>query len=71
MPHLSDEQLDDLLKRWKRKGAERSLGFIAGGAIVAAITGVLVASHATPSNMLIACITYFCAVAALAVFTLP
>lgn len=71
MPNLSDEQLDDLLKRWKRKGAERSLRFVIGGSLVAAIAGGLIASHTTPSNMLIACITYFCAVAALAVFTLP
>lgn len=62
------EQLDDLLKDWKRKGAGRILAFILVSSIPLAIVGGFL-SNTAPGQVVIACATYYCAVAALAIFT--
>ena len=66
---LSKEQLDDLLKSWKRKGADRALAFVFVASLPLAIVGGLL-SNASPSQVVVACATYYCAVAALAIFTM-
>ena len=65
---MSMEQLDDLLKDRKRKGAGRVLAFIMVGSIPLAIVGGFL-SNIAPGQVVIACATYYCAVAALAIFT--
>lgn len=65
---LTTEQLDDLLKRWKRKGAERALAFAFVASIPAAIAGGLFPAIA-PDQAATACAAYYCTVAALAALT--
>lgn len=65
---MSTEQLDDLLKDWKRKGASRALAFIMVGSIPLAIIGGFL-SNIAPGQVVIGCATYYCAVAALAILT--
>lgn len=66
---LSNEQLDDLLKSWKRKGADRTLAFVFIGSIPLAVVGGLL-SNVSPGQVVVACATYYCTIAALAIFTL-
>ena len=66
---LSTEQLDDLLKRWKRKGADRALGFVFVGSLPLAVVGGLL-SNVPPGQVVVACATYYCTIAALAILTM-
>jgi len=66
---LTMEQLDDLLKSWKRKGAGRALAFVFFGSLPLAVIGGFL-SGVAPGQVVVACATYYCAVAALAIFTL-
>ncbi len=66
---LSKEQFDDLLKRWKRKGADRTLAFVFVASFPLALIGGLL-SDVSPGQVVVACATYYCAVAAIAILTL-
>ena len=65
---LTMEQFDDALKQWKRKGAERSLGFAMAGAVPLVVLCAF-SSDASLVQIAAACATYYCAVVALSVFT--
>lgn len=51
---------------WKRKGAERSLGFTMAATLPLALTAGWFSAYLSPGDMLTICATYYCAVALLA-----
>lgn len=65
---MSTEQLDDLLKDRKRKGAGRVLSFVLVGSLPLALVGGFL-SNVAPGQVVTACAAYYCALAALAIFT--
>lgn len=66
---MSMEQLDDLLKDWKKKGASRALAFVLVGSLPLGLIGGFL-SDVAPGQVVVACATYYCALAALAIFTM-
>lgn len=64
---MTDEQLDDLLKTWKKKGADRVLTWQFVGAIPFAVIATML--DATPTQILLATITYLLGIGMLALLT--
>ncbi|MER1940488.1 hypothetical protein ABS755_07240 [Castellaniella sp. FW104-16D08] len=65
---LSMEQFDDTLKKWKRKGADRTLAFVFFASIPLAIIGGLL-PDLSPLQVVLGSAIYYCGVAGLAQMT--
>lgn len=66
---LTTEQLDDLLKRWKRKGVEKALTYVFVGSIPLAFAIPFMPTDASPTQLFIALSGYYCALCAFALST--
>lgn len=66
---MSMAQLDDALKTWKKKGAERAFYFVFLGSFPLTLVGGFFLSDVAPSAVLLTCVTYYCTLAVLAIFT--
>lgn len=67
---LSTEQLDDLLKQWKRKGAERVLTAAYIASIPLAVVAGFFGSESV-DRWVVGCAVYYCGIALGALVTLP
>lgn len=62
---FTDEELDDVLKKWKRKGAERAAAFVFIGSIPLAIATAFIPGSVTPGDFMGAA-AYYCILCGLA-----
>lgn len=66
---LTDGQLDDILKKWKKKGAYRVFGYVFIGSLPLALAGGLFFSDLPSLTILEICAVYYCGLAFLAAET--
>ena len=67
---MSMAQFDDTLRQWKKKGAERTFGFVFTGSLPLVFLGGFASPDVSGEWMIVACATYYCAIAFWAVVTL-
>jgi hypothetical protein len=66
---MSMEQFDDALKARESRGATRSLNFAMVASVPLVLLGGFFSSSVSSELMLGFCVTYYCVVAATAIFT--
>ena len=67
--HLSDEQMDELLRKWKVKGSNRALAFVFIGSIPLALAAAFFPGGWSSGDIALICATYYCAVCGISQFS--
>jgi hypothetical protein len=63
---LTEEQFDDALKKWKKKGADRAFGFVFLGSLPLAVVAGFFFSEISSLTMFEICAAYYSGLAFLA-----